>query len=114
MVDLDKDFVEYLIKIGAIQEAFEDQDTNRQIYKFTDEAADLVPEIYHQHMKDFNAMVFNLWNKNVIDIIFSEDGDPMISLNENSYSFDMIKDLSEEEAIALHELTKIYEQLEGQ
>jgi hypothetical protein len=114
VVDLDKDFMEYLIKIGAVQHAFNDETNKKQIYRFTKDAAKLIPEIYEQHMKDFNAMVFSLWNHGVIDITFSEEGDPMISLNENSYDFEMIKKLSEEEAIALYELVQIYEKLENE
>lgn len=112
MVNVNKDFMEYLINIGAVEHAFDDPQNKRHVYKFTENAPELVPEIYSQHMKDFNAMVFNLWNKNAIDVTFSENGDPLISLNENSYNFDIIKKLTAEEAMALHEITNIYEKLE--
>jgi hypothetical protein len=100
---LDQDIIDYLIEIGALEFVHVDE-TGNNVYRFTELAKKLVPEIYYAHMKEFNNIVFSLWNKNLIDVVFDDEGEPLISINENSFDSEKIKELDEEEADGLKEI----------
>jgi hypothetical protein len=109
--NVDKEILEYLLSIGAVEFVYKDQD-GEEIYRFTKIAKELVPQIYNEHMKDFNAMIFSLWRKELIDIVFDEVGEPLIGINENSYNEEMQKDLSVEEKDALIEIFAAWDELD--
>jgi hypothetical protein len=82
--NVEEEMIEYLISIGALEYVFDDED-GEPIYRMTPEAKDIVPDLYEEHMKDFNAVVFSLWDKNMLDIVFDDkSGEPMIGINSNS------------------------------
>ena len=100
---MEQDDIEYLLEIGALEFVHVDQNGDN-VYRFTDTARKLVPEIYDAHMKEFNNIVFSLWNKNLIDVVFDEEGEPLISINENSFNSEEIQELDEEERDGLEEI----------
>jgi len=100
---LEEETIEHLLEIGAIEFVSVDEEGNN-VYRFTDMAKKLVPEIYDAHIKDFNNIVFSLWNKNLIDVVFDEEGEPLISINENSFNQEKIKELDEEDRDGLEEI----------
>lgn len=91
------------MQIGALEFVYTEH-SGENIYRFTDKAKALVPELYEAHMREFNNIVFSLWNKNVIDVVFDEEGEPLISINENSFNLESIEQLDEEEKDALNEI----------
>ena len=103
--------IQYLLSIGALQWAFTNED-GEEIYRLTPDAKELVPNLYDEHIKDFNSIVFSLWNKNMIDLTFDEDGEPLIGLNENSINEEMIVDLDKNEKEALKEIVFVYKMKE--
>jgi hypothetical protein len=107
LVDLDDELIEYLLALGVLEYQLKDEDGN-PIYRLTKEAEDLVPEIYKTHMQEFNAGIFSLWTKDMIDIVFDEDGDPMIGLNENSENSEKISYLDKKDRNTLAEITFIW------
>lgn len=100
---MEQDDIECLLEIGALEFVYVDENGDN-VYRFTDQAKTLVPEIYHEHMKDFSNIVFSLWNKNLIDVVFDEEGEPLISINNNSFDYEQIKELDEEEMDGLKEI----------
>jgi hypothetical protein len=108
---VDEETIEYLLEIGALEFDSVDE-SGENLYKFTKEAKDLVPEIYNEQMKDFNALVFSLWSKDLIDVCFDEAGEPLIGVNENSYDNNHYKKLSMEEFLALSEIREAWEEFE--
>jgi hypothetical protein len=104
---MDKDTVDYLLSIGAIELAFVDSD-GEEIYKMTKEAEKLVPEMYKEYMKTFNATLFLLWEKNLIDIVFDEDGEPLVGLNESSLDLTKVDDLQGDENAILQEIIETF------
>jgi hypothetical protein len=108
---MDDDTVEYLLSIGAIEFDSMGEDGEPR-YTFTEEAKKLVPEIYKEHMKDFNALVFSLWSKDFIDVVFDEEGEPLISISENSLDPDKYRELDNEEFEALLEIFSAWGELE--
>jgi hypothetical protein len=108
---LDKELIEYLLSIGALEFVYVDSD-DEDIYRFTKDAKELVPDIYNEHMKEFNNIIFSLWMKNIIDIMFDENGEPLIGVNDNTYSQDAIDELEEDEQNALREIVHAWKEIE--
>lgn len=104
---MDDELIQYLLSLGALEYVFTDDD-GEPIYRLTPEAKDLVPDLYEEHMKDFNAVVFSLWSKNIIDVIFDEDGEPMIGLNSNTDDPEMIEELDKQEREVLQEILYVW------
>lgn len=105
--NVEEELVEYLLSIGALEYVFDDED-GEPIYRLTPDAKDLVPELYEEHTKDFNSVVFSLWRKNFIDVVFDEDGEPLIGINDNTINEDMVKELGREEREALQEILFVW------
>ena len=75
---MDKDMIEFLMSIGAIEELPGGN------YRLSEEAEEFVPEIVKQHETMFNNDVFSLWMNEMIDVVFDDDGEPMLDLNDDS------------------------------
>ena len=105
--NVEEELVQYLVSIGALEYVFTDDD-GEPIYRLTPEAKDLVPELYEEHMKDFNSVVFSLWSKDLIDIIFDENGEPLVGINENTHNLEMRKDLDKQEKEAIQEILFVW------
>lgn len=105
--NVDEETIQYLLSIGALEYVSTDED-GEAIYRLTPEAKDIVPDLYEEHIKDFNSLVFSLWSKDMINVIFDDDGEPMISINENTQNEDMIKELDREEKEAINEIIFVW------
>lgn len=104
---VDDETIQYLLSIGALEYVSTDED-GEAIYRLTPDAKDIVPDLYEEHIKDFNSLVFSLWSKNMIDVVFDDDGEPMVSINENTQNEDMIKELDREEKEAINEIMFVW------
>ena len=104
---MEEELVQYLLSIGALEYVFTDEDGD-PVYRLTPEARDLVPDLYDEHMKDFNSVVFSLWSKNLIDVVFDEDGEPLIGINQNTTDQEMTKSLDRAEKEALQEILFVW------
>lgn len=109
--DMDDEMIQYLLSIGALYWAFEN-DEGEDIYRLTPEARELIPNLYDEHVKDFNGIVFSLWNQNMLNLVFDEEGEPLISLNENSTNEEMISNLDKKEQEAMREIIFVYKMKE--
>jgi hypothetical protein len=101
--ELDKDEIEYFVAIGALE--FSHINANgEEIYKLTDKAEELAPEFYEEQVSDLNSTVFSLWNKGIIDVVFDDDGSPLISLNEDTSNLLRTIDLDDHEQDVMAEI----------
>ena len=75
---MDESMMEFLKSIGAIEEITPGN------YRLTDEAQEYIPDVVKQHESQFNNDVFSLWINGMLELVFDEDGDPMIDLSETS------------------------------
>lgn len=75
---MDKEMIEFLKSIGAIEELPGGN------YRLSEEAEEFVPEVVKHHESMFNNDVFSLWINDMIDLIFDNDGDPMLDVTETS------------------------------
>jgi len=104
---MDDEMVEYLLSIGALEYVFTDED-GEPIYRLTPDAKDLVPDLYEEHMKDFNSVVFSLWQKDLVDLVFDEGGEPLIGINNNTTDPEMIEMLDRQEKEAIEEILFVW------
>ena len=75
---MDEGMMEFLKSIGAIEEI------GGGSYRLTDEAQEYIPDVVKQHESQFNNDVFSLWVNGMLELVFDEDGDPMIDLSDTS------------------------------
>jgi hypothetical protein len=103
-MNMDNEMIEFLKSIGAIEDA---GDGN---YRLTDAASEFVPEVVKSHESQFNNDVFSLWMNGMLELVFDEDGDPMIDLSEDSKNEDLKKErLTKQEASTLEMILFQYE-----
>ena len=104
---MDDELIEYLLSIGALEFAFND-DEGVAIYRLTPDAKELVPDLYEEHIKNFTTSVFSLWEKDLIDVAFDDDGEPLITINENSENDELISQLEKEDKDVLKEIVFVW------
>lgn len=83
--------VEYLIEMGVIIPLGYSDETGQEMYRVTEEAGELFPEFFEEQMKELNETVFDLWSLDLIDIVFDENGEPLVGLNKNSMDKEKIE-----------------------
>lgn len=102
----DKETIEYLLSIGAIEFAFVDEN-GENVYRMLPSAKEIVPDLYEKYIKSFNASVFSLWTKDALEVVFDEHGEPMVGINENSINEYFVSHLSNHEKEVLKEIISI-------
>lgn len=95
-----------LIEMGFVEEAGIDLESGQLTYKITEEGKKALPEMYQESMSMFNMIAFSLWNKNMINLTFNDEGLPMVALNKNSFDEEKIMLLPEAERFVLRQLTQ--------
>lgn len=101
--EMDKEDIEYFLSIGALEFSYVNED-GEDVYSLTEDALELAPELYEEQMKKFNEVIFSLWRKDVIDIMFDDEGEPMISLHQDTGELLKTTVLDEEEKETLEEI----------
>jgi predicted transcriptional regulator len=96
--------LESLIKKGLVEEAGIDLESGQQTYRITDRGKQILPEFYEESLALHNMTCFSLWNKDMINMSFDENGLPMVALNKNSFDQEKVKLLPEIERFVLNQL----------
>jgi hypothetical protein len=101
---MDDEMIQFLKSIGALE------DNDDGTYRLTDEAQEYVPDMVKTHEAHFNNDVFSLWINGMLELVFDEDGDPMIDLSEDSRSTKAMKErLTNQEITTLQMIVKQYD-----
>lgn len=95
--------LEYLIKIGAVKKLF-NHISYEDEFIMTNKCDKFIPELPKKYSQDFQEEVFTLWQLDMIDLMFDENGNHIIKVNKNSFNFEKIKDLSIETVVILRQL----------
>lgn len=103
---MDKDEAEHiidsLIERGALEMTGVDKDGD-VIYRVTEKCKDLFPELYYEHMKQTDDIAFSLWQKDLVDIRFTDDGHYIsIAPNAAEKFVEHIENLTEDEKNVLY------------
>lgn len=78
------DFIKFLVDMGVLKPLGYDVEIGEDLFIITDKAQELLPELTNAREKETNAAIFELWQRNMLDVIFDDDGSPLVSLNKNS------------------------------
>ena len=101
---MDEEMIQFLKSIGALE------DNDDGTYRLTDEAQEYVPDMVKTHEAHFNNDVFSLWMNDMLELVFDEDGDPMIDLSDDSRSAKAKKErLTNQEITTLEMIVKQYD-----
>lgn len=95
-MDEEESLIKWLVDLGILRDLGYNEIFGDHIYQIDDTANDFIPGLKEQHRLDVNQAVFDLWNLEMIDIRFDDDGEPLISLNENSTNTDKINSIEDE------------------
>lgn len=101
--ELDKEDIEYFLAIGVIQFSHVNHN-GEEIYRLTEKAKELAPDFYEEQMKDINSVIFSLWNKGMINIVFDDNGEPLIGLQSDTGELLQKIDLDEDEHDVMEEI----------
>jgi hypothetical protein len=75
-----EDKLEYYISIGAIELVGMDEN-GEVIYKLTDKAEELAPELMEAHQEYIDKTLLELYEKNLISIEYNENLEAIISIS---------------------------------
>lgn len=93
----EEDLVKKLVEMGVIIPLGFSEETGQDMYVISDKADDLFPEIIQEQEKYINEAVFDLWNLELIDIVFDDNGEPLVGLNKNSTDREKIESIESED-----------------
>lgn len=86
MEDSDEEFqrdLEYYIEIGAVEISGMDE-YGEVIFKITDEAEELVPELWQAHKDYIDETLLELYKKDLISVEYDENLEATITLTEEA------------------------------
>jgi hypothetical protein len=88
-------FIDFLVEMGVLKPMGFNVDIGEDLFIITEEAADIIPEIPKIREKETNQAIFELWQRNMLDVVFDEEGMPMVSLNKNSTDKEKIEEIDD-------------------
>jgi hypothetical protein len=88
--------IRWLIEMGLLQDLGFNDKVGDNIYYVDPEIANIFPSFKDMHKKDIGQAVFDLWNLEMIDLSFDDEGEPLIALNKNSFNQDKIDDIEDD------------------
>lgn len=89
--------IDFLIQMGILRPVGYDENIGEEMYMMTDKASTFFPELPKMQERETNAAVFELWQRNMLDVVFDETGEPLVSLNKNSTDKNKIEAIEEED-----------------
>lgn len=104
--EIDKIIQDY-VKRGWLEEVGIDSETGEQSYRITEEGKRILPEMYEESIAVYNMACFKLWEKNMINLTFDDEGMPLVALNRNSFDEEKIMLLPEAERFILRQLLNL-------
>lgn len=96
----EEDIIKFLVDLGILKDLGYNEDFGDNLYYIKPEAKEVFPSLSRAQMQSINQSVFDLWELDMLNVMFDENGEPLIGLNENSLDEDKIN------AIENHELRK--------
>jgi hypothetical protein len=95
--------LEYLIKIGAVKKIFNNSSYEDE-FVMTNKCDKFIPELPKKFSRDFQEEIFTLWQLDLLDILFDQEGKHIIKINNNSFNSETIKELSIETVVVLRQV----------
>lgn len=101
------DFFEYMLDNGYIEHSGVGK-TGEPTYKITEKLAEEFPEAMQEHLSNTNNLIFDVWQKGLIEVVMDDDANWIIKPNNFTINFMNYEDeLTEEEWSLLSEINRI-------
>lgn len=84
--ELTGQFIEYLIEEGCMEVTGIDPNGNF-LFSATPKMEKMFPEIWDEIMSFSNQLVYELWQKDLVDVIFNSNGETLVSPNDNTLKY---------------------------
>jgi len=99
--------IEDLILSGAIEVAAFDAENEELLYKFTEEASKIFPELYEMHMAIIHEEVMYFWEQGFLDIEGMDDPNPRIKLTKKAFIDEELEKLPVDKQKSLQDIKHI-------
>lgn len=93
--ELARNFIEYLIEEGCMEVTGVDEN-GEFVLSVTHKMQEMFPEIWDEIVSMSNELIYELWKKDLVDIVFKNNGEILVGTNSNTINYKEY-DLSEEE-----------------
>lgn len=97
--ELAQSFIEFLVEEGCMEVTGIDE-SGEFILSVTPKMEKMFPELWEEVLAMSNKLVYELWQKDLVNIIFRTDGEIFVSPNENTLNY-MQQDLNEEQTMMM-------------
>jgi DNA-binding MarR family transcriptional regulator len=104
------DIIEKFLRDGILEISGIEEETGLNTYKITEKGKKIIPVLESEKQAAMNSIAFSLWSKNMINLNFDKDGNPIVALNKNSFDEEKIAELSSEERLTLRQFVDIIKQ----
>lgn len=108
-MDNPEEILEYLISVGAIKR-FGYNDEGEELFRMTEKCDEFMPEFSQLFYEDFSNNIFMLWQDEFLDVVFDDDGDPLVSPTKKAYDEDSWEELDLEALFILKQIIAIFEE----
>lgn len=98
----DKDLIKFLVDMGILKDLGYNEELGENLYYIDSKADEIFPQLKQEQMKSLNQSVFDLWELEMLDVTFDENGEPLIGLNKNSLDKQKIAAIEDEELRRQH------------
>jgi hypothetical protein len=106
----EEEFFIYLIENDFIVFSGFDPDGD-PTYKMTSKMIEYFPEIFEEHLSLTNNIIFDVWQKGLIEVVMTEEGSWTIQENIKTRNFeDYAMDLTKEEWLLMTEVKNMIEE----
>lgn len=104
---MDEPTLEDLILAGAIEVAAFDAENEELLYRFTEEANKIFPELYEAHLASVHEDVMYFWEQGYLNIDAMDDPNPRISLTKKAFIDQELDKLPQDKQKALEDIKHI-------
>lgn len=84
--ELTSQFIEYLIEEGCM-EVTGIEPSGEFLFSVTPKMEEIFPEIWDEIMSFSNQLVYELWQKDLVDVIFNSNGETLVTVNDNTLKY---------------------------
>jgi len=90
------ELIEFLVDMGVLRPLGYTDGDGQEMYMVTEKAEKIFPELPEMQERETNSAVFELWQIDMLDVRFDDNGDPLIALNKNSTNPEKVEMIEDE------------------
>lgn len=106
MEDDSTDIVDMLILSGAIEVSGIDPSNGEFLYTMSPKMAEIMPDVYEEHLTEVNRGIMALWEKGFLDVEVLQEN-PTVRLTDKAFDEEALLNMSQEDFNNLKEIKRI-------